>query len=71
MKEVVSVIQIIISVLLIALILIQSKGKGLSLGFGGLTESYSSKRGVEKIVFGATIASAALFLLAAIANILL
>ena len=71
MKQAVLIIQIIISLLLVGLILIQSKGKGLSFDFGGLGETYSSKRGVEKIVFIATIVLAGLFLLGAIANVLL
>lgn len=71
MKQAILIIQIIISLVLVGLILIQGKGKGLSFDFGGLGESYSSKRGVEKIVFLATIVLAGLFLLGAIANILL
>lgn len=55
--------QIIISVALIGLILLQAKGMGLgnSAIFGGSGQFYSSKRGVEKIVFNATVALAVLF----------
>ncbi len=54
------VLEIIVSVLLIAVILLQAKGTG----FGGNSgENYSSKRGVERFVFIGTIVLAALFAL--------
>lgn len=66
----ISIIQILVSVLLVAVIVVQAKGTGLGSLFGGSGEFYRSKRGVERILFIATIILAALFLLTSIANIL-
>ena len=55
------VIQIVLAALLITVILLQSKGAGLGQAWGGGGEFYRSKRGVEKILFRATIILAAIF----------
>jgi len=68
-KQFILIGQIIISLLLAASILLQAKGTGLGTAFGGSGEFYRSKRGVEKIVFIATIVLAVLFLLFSIANV--
>ena len=53
---IISILQIIISVVLIALILLQERGSGLSGIFGGSGEGfYQTRRGLEKIIFIATI----------------
>jgi len=64
------VVQILISILLITLILSQAKGAGLGSAWGGSSEFYTSRRGVEKIIFVATIVLAALFLLVSIISLL-
>lgn len=48
--------QIMITVLLVFLVVIQSKGTGLSSSFGGNAGAYRSRRGLEKGIFGFTIA---------------
>jgi len=70
MKNLIVVIQIIIAVLLMAAILIQAKGTGLGSAWGGTGEFYRSKRGVEKILFIASIVLAACFILISIINTL-
>ena len=52
---IIKIVQLVISLLLTVLILIQSKGKGLASGIGDSIGMYRSRRGVEKIVFIATI----------------
>jgi protein translocase SecG subunit len=60
--------QIIVSVALIVLVILQSKGgTGLSGVLGG-SVGYHAKRGVEKTLFYATIVTAFLFVGLAIAN---
>jgi len=71
MRTVLIAIQIFISVLLITLILSQAKGAGLGSAWGGSSEFYTSRRGVEKIIFTATIVLAALFLLVSIISLLI
>lgn len=55
------VIEIIISVALIAAVLLQTKGSGLGGIFGGQSTVYKSRRGVEKTLFNVTIGLAAAF----------
>ena len=64
-------IQIGLAVLLMAAILPQQKGAGLSSTFGGSSLEYSTKRGAEKIIFYATIVLAVLFLAVSIVRIAL
>ncbi|HXK35985.1 MAG TPA: preprotein translocase subunit SecG [Candidatus Paceibacterota bacterium] len=64
-------IQIGAAVLLIVTILLQQKGEGLSGGLVGSALEYSTKRGVEKWVFWATIVLAILFFGASIARLIL
>ena len=63
-------IQIILSIAIIALILIQAKGTGLGQAFGGMGGSYSTRRGVEKTVFFLTIIVAVLFFLSSVVQLL-
>lgn len=67
MKNALLIIEVIVSIILIALILLQAGDAGGLAGvWQGGGETYSSKRGVEKIVFGATITTAVSFGLLAI-----
>lgn len=61
LKSVLPAVQIGLSVILILLILIQSKGSGLSGVFGGEGNVYRTKRGAEKIIFVTTIVVVVLF----------
>jgi len=60
--------QIIISITLIVLVVLQAKGSGLSSILGGTT-SYHAKRGIEKTLFYATIVVSILFVTLAIVNV--
>ena len=71
MHTIISIIQIIVSVLLVIGILMQQRGGGLSSVFGGSGSVYRTRRGVEKVIFIATIILAALFFLTAFLNIYL
>ncbi len=64
-------IQIVVSLLLIGAILLQQRGTGIGGALGGGTNVYASKRGVEKIVFRATVILAALFIFIASLNLLI
>jgi len=57
---IVKVLQIILVVLLVPLILIQSKGKGLASGIGDSIGAYRSRRGLERAIFIFTIVLAVL-----------
>ena len=71
MHTIINITQIIVSLLLIIGILMQQRGGGLSTVFGGDGSVYRTRRGVEKIVFIATIVLAVLFFLTAFLNIYL
>ena len=65
------VIQIVLSALLVTAILLQQRGSGLGAAFGGDTNVFRTKRGVEKILFYATIGLAVLFFANAVLTVLL
>ncbi|MBI2063861.1 MAG: preprotein translocase subunit SecG [Candidatus Yanofskybacteria bacterium] len=67
----ITIIQLILAVLLIAAILLQQRGTGLSGAFGGEGSVYSTRRGIEKILFKGTIIVAVLFFGISIARLLL
>ena len=73
MTQYISIIQIILSLLLIITVLLQQRGGGLgsAFGSGGGSEVYSTRRGVEKVLFAATIIIAVLFVITAIARIII
>lgn len=61
-KEILLIIQIVLSVLLILTILLQVRGSGLGSIFGNVGgEFYRSKRGLEKLLSRATTVIAILF----------
>ena len=67
----ITIIQTVLAVLLVASILIQQRGSGLSGVFGGESGAYSTRRGAEKIIFISTIVLAIIFFGISIARILL
>jgi len=65
------IIQIAISVLIIILILLQERSAGLSGIFGGERSGfYQTRRGLEKVIFRATIVLAILFAALAVYQLL-
>lgn len=63
--------QVVVSVALIVLIVLQQRGTALGSGFGGGGEVYSTKRGAQKKIYYATIILATIFLVLGVLNILL
>ncbi len=53
--------QPIIALLLIVVVLLQQKGAGLGMTFGGSSNVYSTKRGFDKVLFNITIILSILF----------
>lgn len=60
------IVQIVLSITLIGLILMQGKSGGLGSAFGGDGGVYRTKRGVEKLVYQSTIVFSIIFFLVAI-----
>jgi len=68
----IQIVQIIISLALIAVILVQAKGEG---GLGGIFGGegagvYRTRRGVEKVLFNVTIGLAVVFFLISVVSVL-
>ena len=67
MDTAINLVMIIVSIVLILVILLQTKGSSFSGAFGGDTSSiYRTRRGVEKTLFQFTIAVAGVFIVLAI-----
>ncbi len=70
-SQTLSIIQIVLSLILIVLIIIQSKGTGMGTAFGGDMGFYGTKRGAEKIMFKFTIVIAFLFMVTSLIGVIL
>lgn len=71
MENILSYVQIGISVLLMISVLLQSRGSGLSAAFGGDFSGFHTKRGLEKFLFLASSILGALFIINALVIVVL
>ena len=70
-NTILSVAQIVISVLLVAAILLQQRGASVGAAFGGSDTVHVTRRGVEQYLYVTTIVLAVLFFATAITAFLL
>ena len=71
MENILNIAQIIVTVLLVTVILLQQRGTTLGGAFGGDSSVYSSRRGMERVFYIATIVLGIIFVGLAIVNIVL
>ncbi|MDD2646377.1 MAG: preprotein translocase subunit SecG [Patescibacteria group bacterium] len=71
MTKYLDIAQIIVTALLVISVLLQSRGSGLSSLLGGGGEFYSTRRGLEKKIFIATVVLAVIFLGLGVARLLI
>ena len=71
MNNILLVAQLLVSVILIVLILIQQRGTALGSAFGQESGFYGTLRGVQKKIFWLTVVFGALFIILAVANLIL
>jgi len=71
MLQIVNISEIVVAILLIISILLQNRGAGLSSTFGGDFGGYYSKRGFEKFLVFFSVFLSAIFIILAIAALLL
>jgi len=71
MKNIVLILNIVVSLIIIGLILMQGKGAGLGSAWGGAGEMFQTRRGVEKIVLKATVAVIVIFFAISVYNLFL
>ena len=64
-----NIVQIILSIVLILVVLVQAKGSGFSGAFFSDSSAYRSRRGVEKTLFNFTIGLAVVFVLVSIITV--
>ncbi len=60
--KLIPIAQIIISILLVSLILLQERSSGLGGIFGGEGGFYQTRRGAERFIFGGTVVLAIVFI---------
>lgn len=71
MSNTLKIFEIILSILLVILILMQQRGAGLGVAFGGGQGNvYRSRRGIEKFLYFATIIVAVIFCAVALIAVL-
>ena len=58
-----NIAQVLVSMMLILVILLQAKGSGFGAALGGPSSSFRTRRGLEKTLFQLTIVLAAAFIL--------
>lgn len=71
MKTFFNIIHIFLSVVLIILISLQSKGGGLRVPLSSLKEAFSTRRGVERTIFILTVLVAGFFLISSVIQTLI
>lgn len=65
-----NIVQIIISVVLMIVVLLQTRGEGFTGTFGAETSVFRTRRGVEKTLFQFTIVLGVIFVLISIISVL-
>ena len=72
MELILQIAQIITAILLVVLIMMQQRGTALGSAFGGEGGgAYSTRRGIQKKVFKATIVLAIIFIALAVAGLII
>lgn len=66
-----NIVQILISLVLIAVIMLQARGSGFSATFTSDSSIYRSRRGVERTLFNFTIGLAVMFVLVSLVSVVL
>lgn len=70
LSTVLTIIQLVIAGFLVLVILLQQKGAGLGSAFGGTGGVYTSRRGVDRILFNITIVFSLVFFALALINLI-
>lgn len=65
------IVTIISAILMIIAILLQQRGASLGAGFGGSSELYTTRRGLDKNLFDVTVMLAVVFVVSIIAGLML
>lgn len=69
MQVYLNIVQIVLSIVLIVVVLLQAKGSGFAGAFASDSAVYRTRRGVERTLFNFTILLAVLFVLVSIVSV--
>lgn len=69
MKNLLLVVNIILSIIIVIFILIQGKGAGLGSAWGGGGEMFTTRRGVEKVILWVTTIAIVVFFVISLVNL--
>lgn len=69
-SEYLNIAQIVVTIILIVLILLQQRGTALGSAFGQEGGYYATRRGVQKNIFWATVVFGAAFIILALLNLI-
>lgn len=70
MKSFLPIIQIIIAIFLVISILFQQRGTALGSAFGGSSESYGTRRGIQKNLLWITVVLGTVFIILSLLNLI-
>lgn len=65
------IVTVVSAILMICAILLQQRGASLGAGFGGSSELYTTRRGLDKNLFDVTVMLAVVFVVSIIAGLIL
>ena len=71
LDQILEIIMLVSAVLMIIAILLQQRGASLGAGFGSTGELYTTRRGIEKSLFEATIVLAVVFVTSILVGLIL
>lgn len=69
--NILQIVTIVSAVLMVLCILLQARGASLGAGFGSSGELFTTRRGIDKSLYEATIVLAVVFVLSIVANLML
>ncbi|TAK27935.1 MAG: preprotein translocase subunit SecG [Chloroflexota bacterium] len=69
MQAYLNIVQIVLSVVLVVVVLMQTKGSGIGGIFGAETSVFRTRRGVQKTLFQFTVALAILFVVVSLLSV--
>lgn len=68
--NILTIVQVVLAILLMAAILLQGRGSSLGEAWGGSSTFYTTRRGADKTLFIITVVLASLFVIIALVNLL-
>ncbi|MGE5312425.1 MAG: preprotein translocase subunit SecG [Acidobacteriota bacterium] len=71
LTEILSIVALVSAILAVVFILLQARGASLGAGFGSSGELFTTRRGVDKSLFEATIVMVIIFVVSILVNLII